>query len=456
MRWKLPQQYEHIGRPSLSRRRRTRLSHRGHRKKLQEPPFGKRRCSSSIAPKPIQTLVISAVIAPSARSRETLGETGRLFSNNLCVAIRHHITPLKKIGQLTRLMPRRAPCLYTRRPPAAVRDPKACCCHTLLFRNSPEALGDDDLYRSARARDSLSRKKRWLNRVREPRDLRDCSAFRKLHMYRPSVRLETFAHSPVNSVRMQGPQSRRSHPKELGAFYTPTTIAERLADWVVRSGAERLLEPSVGAGALVKAATDRAVARGMDALPRLLVCDIDLAAIEVISLKLPVGSEARAIDFLQLEPTSTGLFDGVIANPPFTRNHAMSIRRRTLLRKRFSTTGSPGLWVHFLVHSLDFLVKGGRLAAIVPASALFANYGRAALERLAAKFQSVELYRIVDKPLWVNCTDERGAIILANGYGLGPPSCQVRYHGPQQGSSSRARVRTLRLRLTGFRRQPCP
>jgi hypothetical protein len=57
MRWKLPQQYEHIGRPSLSLRWRTRLLHRGQRKKLQEPPFGKRRCASltsrlsSIAPK---------------------------------------------------------------------------------------------------------------------------------------------------------------------------------------------------------------------------------------------------------------------------------------------------------------------------------------------------------------------------------------------------------------------
>src|ERR1700722_1280330 len=94
MRWKLPEQYEHIGRPSLSLRRRTRLSHRGHRKKLHEPPFGKRRWASlisrfsSIAPKPIQTLVISAVILPSARRGETLGETGRDSSNNLCMAIR--------------------------------------------------------------------------------------------------------------------------------------------------------------------------------------------------------------------------------------------------------------------------------------------------------------------------------------------------------------------------------
>jgi UDP-N-acetylmuramate-alanine ligase len=82
----------------LSLRRRTRLSHRGHRKKLQEPPLGKRRCSSrtsrlsSIAPKPIQTLVMSAVILPSARSRETFSEAGRLSSNNLCAAItsRYH------------------------------------------------------------------------------------------------------------------------------------------------------------------------------------------------------------------------------------------------------------------------------------------------------------------------------------------------------------------------------
>jgi hypothetical protein len=93
MRWKLPQQYEHIGRPSLSLRWRTRLSQRGQRKKLQEPPFGKRRWASltsrlsSTAPKPIHTLVMSAVILPSARSRETLSDDGRVSSNNLCVAI---------------------------------------------------------------------------------------------------------------------------------------------------------------------------------------------------------------------------------------------------------------------------------------------------------------------------------------------------------------------------------
>src|ERR1700729_1902545 len=106
MRWKLPQQYEHIGRPSLNRRRPPRLSHLGHRKKLQEPPFGKRRCSSrtsrlsSIAPKPIHTLVMSAVILPSARSRETLAETGRDSSNNLCLTISVTIPPGRQRAHL--------------------------------------------------------------------------------------------------------------------------------------------------------------------------------------------------------------------------------------------------------------------------------------------------------------------------------------------------------------------
>jgi hypothetical protein len=54
---------------------------------------------SSIAPKPIQTLVMSAVILPSALSRETLAETGRLSSNNLCVAMRLTIPAPQQKGE---------------------------------------------------------------------------------------------------------------------------------------------------------------------------------------------------------------------------------------------------------------------------------------------------------------------------------------------------------------------
>jgi adenine-specific DNA methylase len=211
--------------------------------------------------------------------------------------------------------------------------------------------------------------------------------------------------------------SNQLESKALGAFYTPESIADALAAWVVRDGRERLLEPSVGEGALVMAAIDRARSIcGKESLISFLVCDINPNAVEAVTPRLPPGSEARAVDFLQLDPLRTGHFQGVIANPPFTRNHAMAAPRRTALRERFKIVGAAGLWVHFLFHAKEFLAPGGRLAAVFPASGLFTSYGRDALRRLAAEFAHVEVRQILEKPRWINGADERGALFLAEGY----------------------------------------
>ncbi len=216
---------------------------------------------------------------------------------------------------------------------------------------------------------------------------------------------------------MLSPASSRQSVKALGAFYTPATIADLLADWVVRDGTERLLEPSVGEGALVVAAVNRARAlRGDNSVVRFLVCDIDPDAIEAVTPSLPPESEVRRVDFLQLDPLRTGLFHGVIANPPFTRNHALPSAWRAALRKRFNVEGAAGLWVHFLIHAKEFLAPGGRIAAVIPASGLFSRYGRQTLERIASEFRHIELHFIANKPLWVNEPEERGAILLADGY----------------------------------------
>ena len=209
-------------------------------------------------------------------------------------------------------------------------------------------------------------------------------------------------------------------PKLLGAFYTPETIAGMLAEWVVQTGSERLLEPSVGDGALVAAAiARRQQLRGARGELRFLACDIDPSAIEAMEIRLPDTCETRVIDFLQLDPASTGLFSAVITNPPFTRNHSIEPARREVLRKRFGVAGAAGLWVHFLIHSMEFVAPRGRLAAVVPAAALFTNYGQSALLRVCERFAHVEIRQIVDKPLWINGADERGAIVLASGFGVG-------------------------------------
>ncbi|MGZ2382849.1 N-6 DNA methylase [Rhizobium brockwellii] len=211
--------------------------------------------------------------------------------------------------------------------------------------------------------------------------------------------------------------------KALGAFYTPSNVARELADWVVRDGAERILEPSVGEGALIFAAMNRAdfITRQGSNLS-FLACDINPDAIAAVRPILPTGSEALLTDFMGLDPQRVGLFDGVIANPPFTRNHDLPKAQRAALRKRFEIAGAAGLWVHFLLHALNFLSVGGRLGAVIPAAGLFSVYGRAALSRIAAEFSYIKIYQILDKPIWTNGADERGAMLLADGYKLGSSS----------------------------------
>ncbi|MCV9936709.1 N-6 DNA methylase [Boseaceae bacterium BT-24-1] len=212
--------------------------------------------------------------------------------------------------------------------------------------------------------------------------------------------------------------------KELGAYYTPQTIADVLAEWVVQTGRETVLEPSIGDGALLRASIACAKRR-LPALSnlRLVGCDVDDDAIDRVRNWLPPCHLLLLRDFLEVSPSAIGPVQGVISNPPFTRNHALPAKRRQELRQRFAIKGAAGLWVHFLFHAMDFLSPGGRLAAVVPAAAVFTSYGREALKRICDNFSHVEIRQIVDQPLWSSRADERGAIVLASNFGAG--SCEL-------------------------------
>lgn len=106
------------------------------------------------------------------------------------------------------------------------------------------------------------------------------------------------------------------HPnpkKDLQAFFTPPGIASETvaaaADALGSLAGKRVLEPSAGEGALA----DEARAAGADVL-----------AVEIHGLSAQVlrdkGHDVRKCDFLSLSPEEIGLFDAVIANPPFRRD----------------------------------------------------------------------------------------------------------------------------------------
>jgi tRNA1(Val) A37 N6-methylase TrmN6 len=216
----------------------------------------------------------------------------------------------------------------------------------------------------------------------------------------------------------------RPTTKDLGAYYTPQTIADILADWVVQTGEETLLEPSIGNGALLQAALACAERRRLGSSNlRLIGFDVNDDAVTNVRNWLASRHALVSGDFLDVEPEAHEPVQGVITNPPFTRNHALPKALRDALRERFSIKGAAGIWVAFLLHAIRFLSPGGRMAAVVPGAAIFSTYGREALTRICDQFEHVEIRQIVDRPLWSSHAEERGAIVLARGYGTG--SCSL-------------------------------
>lgn len=126
---------------------------------------------------------------------------------------------------------------------------------------------------------------------------------------------------------------------ELQAFYTPSTIAERVARAAMLDHGMSVLEPSAGHGGLAHAAIEVAKVR--------VTCvEIDPVAVKILQGH---GFDVHEADFLKLTPGHLGEeFDRIMMNPPFTK----------------------GQDIDHVMHALDFLKPAGRLVAIVSGNTL--------------------------------------------------------------------------------------
>lgn len=214
----------------------------------------------------------------------------------------------------------------------------------------------------------------------------------------------------------------RERARFLGAFYTPSSTAELLADWGVRDGFEVILEPSAGGGALIEAAQKKSTLLTTAAQCKVYAFDIDPFSISALLANKRGDVVVAQKDFLAVTPEAIEKVDLVLSNPPFTRNHSLTKDRRAFLRKAFNAPSSAGLWAYFLLHSLSFLKLNGRLASVVPNSILFTAHGKKIIDELCTSFSSVGVYSLKEKQLWSSRADEGGAVIFAEGYKSG--ECQ--------------------------------
>lgn len=189
--------------------------------------------------------------------------------------------------------------------------------------------------------------------------------------------------------------------KELGAFYTPPAMARILVDWALREADDRVLDPSFGGLVFLSAAQERLRGLGApDAAVSAQVFGVDVDS-EAFGLAREQGWEDGngtvlvERDFFEVSPDELPAVDAVVGNPPYVRYQSFNgeaLRARELaLAAGVKLSRLASSWAPFLIHATSFLAPGGRLAQVLPAEILHAQYARPVIEFLRREFAEVEI-----------------------------------------------------------------
>lgn len=121
-----------------------------------------------------------------------------------------------------------------------------------------------------------------------------------------------FASDPTNLLDQIANGEKRNLKKEFQFFATPDELADQLVVYAELKDGERILEPSAGNGAIVKAINR---ATGDEDVYCYELMPVNQIALKNISTVRFLGE-----DFLSPNGTGHMQFDKIIANPPFSKN----------------------------------------------------------------------------------------------------------------------------------------
>jgi predicted RNA methylase len=188
------------------------------------------------------------------------------------------------------------------------------------------------------------------------------------------------------------PNLAQAGQRALGAYYTAERICELMVQWAVQP-ADRVLEPSMGDGAFVRAALEAGASQ---------VTGVELAADTYASTSAQLGERVQTVhaDFLRVAPFEV---DAVVGNPPFVRLRALDAAgRSSALEAASEVLGEPmgrdgSLWMPFVLHASRFVAPGGRMALVIPFDASYVTYAQALWRYLCATYASVEIVRVRER-----------------------------------------------------------
>jgi adenine-specific DNA methylase len=227
--------------------------------------------------------------------------------------------------------------------------------------------------------------------------------------------------------------SPSSKAKRRGVFYSPSAIVDVLVQWAVRAPSERILEPSFG-GCEFLSCIEKRLTGLSSTTPwkQMFGCDVDATAFKRhLALLRPEVAQTRHFlkeDFLTLRPSNflVNDFDVLIGNPPYVSHHNMFLTQRAS-RERVERLGDfrlsriASLWGYFVLHGLRFLKNGGRMAWLLPGSALHANYAKELLREVSRHFERTAVISIEQRLFLSNGTSEATHILLCDERGSAGP-----------------------------------
>lgn len=203
----------------------------------------------------------------------------------------------------------------------------------------------------------------------------------------------------VAAAGAAGPGAAGVERRALGAYYTPGDAAGVLARWALRSGDERVLEPSFGDGSFLRAVRGAAAVRaGTPEVFGVELCGAVFARTLATGLLGP--DRAHHGDFLAVAPFGV---DAVIGNPPFVRiRHLPASQRQAALAAAAAVLPggmdhSGSVWMPFVLHASRFLRPGGRLALVLPYEVTHVRYARPLWAFLGRSFAAVRVGRVFSR-----------------------------------------------------------
>ncbi|MBW4889189.1 SAM-dependent methyltransferase [Mucilaginibacter sp. HMF5004] len=220
--------------------------------------------------------------------------------------------------------------------------------------------------------------------------------------------------------------------KLLGAYYTPEPVTDALCSWAIKRPTDIILEPSFGGCNFLTSSLVILTSLG-NANPEQNIYgfDIDTSAFELLKTKGIESANFIYEDFLYSDTQVNQIqVDVIIGNPPYLPIHKLNTKYKENLYSKFKRSAikiprRSSLWVYFIVHSFQYLMRGGKMAWVVPDSISFTDYGKHLLNELAKVFTSVELIRTDERYFYDVGTHEKTALLLCENYQNGTTKVKV-------------------------------